>query len=120
MNRRGTTLIEMMLWMACAAPLVGVAWSTAVGLLRERPGVDGTRLDLACDQLRREARGGVAVEDGVLVAGGRRWALRDGFLERDGAQRVPLEIFAVAERGTVVEVRLRQPGLPERVVELPR
>ena len=117
--RRGTSLIELLAWIACALPLVGGAWAVVVEVMRRGPLPDGRTVDLACDWLRRDARGGAAIDGAALLAGGHRWSCQDGWLVRDGRELLRLRSGTIAREGTAVVLTLQPAAhLPLRRLEL--
>ncbi len=117
--RRGATLIELLAWIACALPLVGGAWAVVSGIMRRGPLPDGRSADLACDWLRRDARGGAAIDDGSLLAGGHRWSCQDGRLVRDGRELLPVRSFSLERDGAIIVLTLQPAArLPPRRLEL--
>lgn len=117
--RRGTSLLEMLAWIACAMPLVGGAWAVVAGIMRRGPPPDGRMVDLACDWLRRDARGGARIDGAALLAGTHRWSCADGRLVRDGRELLALRGFTLARDGAVVVLTLQPAArLPPRRLEL--
>lgn len=117
--RRGTSLLEMLAWIACALPLVGGAWAMVAEIMRRGPLPDGRSVDLACDWLRRDARAGAAIDNDALVAGGHRWSCQDGRLVRDGRELLRLRGFTLARDGVVIILTLQPAArLPQRRLEL--
>jgi len=117
MNRRGTTMIEMLAVIGLVLPIAVLAMEIA-GRLTRPVSADGRLADLVCLQLRRDAGAGAALAADGLRAGTRQWRLEDGWLCRDGAQRLRVETAGWQQTGGVVTVRLRPSGLPERILEL--
>jgi hypothetical protein len=117
--RRGTSLVELMAWIACALPLIGGAWVVVAEIMHRGPLPDGRSVDLACDWLRREARGGARIVDGALLAGAHRWSCQDGRLVRDGRELLRLRSFTLDPDGSRIVLVLQPAGrLPPRRLEL--
>lgn len=119
-HRSGSLFWECVAWFGCALPLIGAAWGIIVALMRQGAPPDGSIADLACERLRRDAVAGAAIDAGALHLGGHRWLVADGFLERDGAQRLRVDAVTWTVDGGVVTVRLAPHGLPPRTLELGR
>lgn len=118
MNRRGTSLIELLAVISLVLPFAALVLGMAGNIGRWRPEGDGRMADLVCLQLRRDAGGGAEIVNGALVAGGKRWHLEDGWLCRDDAQRLRVAEVAWTRSGSTVVVRLQPPLLPVRTLEL--
>jgi hypothetical protein len=117
--RRGATLIELLAWIVCALPLVCGAWAVVAEIMRRGPLPDGRIADLACDWLRRDARGGAAVDGATLLAGGHRWSCQDGRLVRDGRELLRLRSFALERDGGIIVLTMQpEARLPLRRLEL--
>ena len=117
--RRGTSLLELLAWIACALPLVGGAWAVVAEIMRRGPLPDGRSVDLACDWLRRDARGGATIDSGTLLAGGHRWSYQDGRLVRDGRELLRLRSFTLERDGVTIVLTLQPAArLPQRRLEL--
>lgn len=118
MSRRGTTLIEMLAVIGVILPISGLAMGAAGQLGRWTPAGDGRLAELVCLQLRRDAAGGARIDGAELVAGGRRWQVADGWLCRDGAQRLRVEAAGWTVDGSTIAVQVRGMRLPARTIEL--
>lgn len=118
MNRRGTSLIEMLVVIGVLLPTAGAALAMAARLGSGAPPADGRLADLVCLQLRRDAAGGAACAGDALRAGTRSWRLEDGWLCREGVQRLRVDAAFWRADGRLITVDLLPTGLPPRRLEL--
>ena len=120
----GMTLIEMAAVLAISGVILGGSMAVLRQLQRlaDADTAKGTRVECACDQLRRDlAHGAVEVlPDGLQIQAGDqqlRWRLIEGHLERDGRQMLAADRFDVQLHPPLVIVTIAPAGLPVRRIE---
>ena len=112
-TRSAMSVIEMVAVIALVLPLAGMALGIATKLAISHAPVSGAQVDLLCEQLRRDAAGGVRLEADALLVGRHRWVQGDGWLSRDGARRIA-GAATWRQDGAAVTVELRPAHLPAR------
>ncbi len=118
-GRQGFTIIEMLGYLVAlivVLPLTGVLTVQLLKLERAvRPvGMSPALLETACLDLRRDPARGWHWTDGVLLAGGHRWEVTDGWLRRDGCNRFAVCTWRVARDGGSLLIELRPAHASDR------
>ncbi len=124
-SRTGTSIIECLAIVALIGVLMGAGIEAMNQLRRWVDVPDGTALDRACDQLRRDgaAAGRSAFDQlangpltGAWRLGDATWRVRDGRLERDADPIAAVDQLVVQRDGQELRLRITTRGLPVRTV----
>jgi len=119
MRKSGSSLFELLIIIGVLALLFEIGL-TGMELLDHKTAgqANSLGLDRVVERLRADARRGVTRDGEQIIAGGHRWAVVSGALQRDGLTQIAGTWTVTPGEQDVLTLVLRAPGLHARVIRL--